>query len=186
MNGALTAVEILILPKLSWHENCAVITDEGCWLHLFQGCSALLTSWTASGQFPVVCGTPTFSHTCSWGNAQIFALCGACCQACPYQLMSPAGSAGQQARRERCGCGALQMLLNAQRLRRFYLCSFKDHLSCKGIMIPSYGVFHIFLLWRTQYILSCGSAIPCLNSFCLDCWTVLKVIKSCTWPPFQI
>lgn len=41
MDWMLTAVEILILPRLSWHENCTVITDQGCWLRLFQGCSAL-------------------------------------------------------------------------------------------------------------------------------------------------
>lgn len=38
---------------------------------------SLLTSWTAPGQFPVVCGSPTFSHTCSWGKALIFVLRGA-------------------------------------------------------------------------------------------------------------
>lgn len=41
MDWTLTAVEILILPRLSWHENCTVITDEGCWLHLFRGRSTL-------------------------------------------------------------------------------------------------------------------------------------------------
>ena len=41
MDWTLTAVEILILPRLSWHENCTLITDEGCWLHLFQGRSTL-------------------------------------------------------------------------------------------------------------------------------------------------
>lgn len=38
------------------------------------------------------------------------------------------------------------------------------------------GIFPIFPLWRTGYILSYGSAIPCFNSFCLDFKTVLNVI----------
>lgn len=38
---------------------------------------SLLTTWTALGQFPVVCVSPTFSLTCSWGNPLILVLCGA-------------------------------------------------------------------------------------------------------------